>query len=169
MIPWRRNDNPLQYSCLGNPTDRAAWVGCIPWDRKRVECYLVTKWQQKVVARTHPQSILKPSLFIQGKHHTKAQSEGFPRSPLVKNLLSNAEGVGLIPGQGAKIPHALWTKQTLKKRRSNIVTNSKEFWNGSHQIKVLNTHTERKQNSAWVETKQSQGTYSMQLQWPGFI
>jgi len=21
-IPWRRNDNPLQYSCLENPMDR---------------------------------------------------------------------------------------------------------------------------------------------------
>ena len=24
-IPWRRNDNPLQCSCLGNPMDRGAW------------------------------------------------------------------------------------------------------------------------------------------------
>ena len=24
-IPWRRNDNPLQYSCLGNPMDRGVW------------------------------------------------------------------------------------------------------------------------------------------------
>ena len=24
-IPWRRNGNPLQYSCLGNPMDRGAW------------------------------------------------------------------------------------------------------------------------------------------------
>ena len=23
-IPWRRNGNPLQYSCLGNPMDRGA-------------------------------------------------------------------------------------------------------------------------------------------------
>ena len=23
--PWRRNGNPLQSSCLGNPTDRGAW------------------------------------------------------------------------------------------------------------------------------------------------
>ena len=102
--------------------------------------------------------------ILQKCWYSKRQTWDFPGGLLVKNLLSNAEGVGLIPGQGAKIPHALWTKQTLKKRRSNIVTNSKEFWNGSHQIKVLNTHTERKQNSAWVETKQSKGTYSMQLQ-----
>ena len=24
-IPWRRNVNPLQYSCLGNPMDRGIW------------------------------------------------------------------------------------------------------------------------------------------------
>ena len=24
-IPWRRNGNPLQYSCLRNPMDRRAW------------------------------------------------------------------------------------------------------------------------------------------------
>ena len=24
-IPWRRNGNPLQYSCLENPMDRGAW------------------------------------------------------------------------------------------------------------------------------------------------
>ena len=23
--PGERNDNPLQYSCLGNPMDRGAW------------------------------------------------------------------------------------------------------------------------------------------------
>ena len=24
-IPWRRNGNTFQYSCLGNPMDRGAW------------------------------------------------------------------------------------------------------------------------------------------------
>ena len=30
----------------------------------------------------------------------------FPGGPVVKTSLSNAEGAGLIPGRGAKIPHA---------------------------------------------------------------
>ena len=30
----------------------------------------------------------------------------FPGGPVVKTLLSNAGGVGLIPDQGGKIPHA---------------------------------------------------------------
>ena len=37
----------------------------------------------------------------------------------------HAGGAGLIPGQGAKIPHALWPKEPKhKKNRGNIVTNS---------------------------------------------
>ena len=27
--PGERNDNPLQYSCLGNPMDREAWQATI--------------------------------------------------------------------------------------------------------------------------------------------
>ena len=33
-MPWRRNGNPLQSSCLGNPMDREAWVATSPWGRK---------------------------------------------------------------------------------------------------------------------------------------
>ena len=33
--------------------------------------------------------------------------EDFPGGPVVKNLSSNAGDVGLIPGWGTKIPHAL--------------------------------------------------------------
>ena len=28
-IPWRRNDNPLQYSCLANILDRGAWQATV--------------------------------------------------------------------------------------------------------------------------------------------
>ena len=44
---------------------------------------------------------------------------------MVKTSPSNAGGVGSIPGGGAKIPHASQPKnQSIKKTRSNIVTNS---------------------------------------------
>ena len=43
---------------------------------------------------------------------------------VVKTLPSNAGGVGLIPGKGAKIPHASWLKNQNIKSRSNIVINS---------------------------------------------
>ena len=32
--PGRLHGNPLQYSCLENPTDRGAWAGYSPWGRK---------------------------------------------------------------------------------------------------------------------------------------
>ena len=44
--PRERNGNPLQYSCLGNPMDRGAWVGYNPWGRKRVGRVFATKQQQ---------------------------------------------------------------------------------------------------------------------------
>ena len=38
----------------------------------------------------------------------KQVSGDFPGGPVVKNLLSNGEDAGLTPGQGIKIPHAMW-------------------------------------------------------------
>ena len=40
--PGEGNGDPLQYSCLGNPTDKRNLVDCDPQDR-RVEYNLVTK------------------------------------------------------------------------------------------------------------------------------
>ena len=46
-----------------------------------------------------------------------------PGGPVVKTLPPNAGGGGSIPGWGAKIPHASWSKKK-KKSRSTIVINS---------------------------------------------
>ena len=40
------NDNPLQYSCLGNPMNRGAWWATVHGGHKRVSHNLVTKQQQ---------------------------------------------------------------------------------------------------------------------------
>ena len=32
--PWVGSDNPLQYSCLGNPMDREAWQATVHKSRK---------------------------------------------------------------------------------------------------------------------------------------
>ena len=32
--PGGGNGNPLQYSCLGNPMGRGAWLGYSPWDHE---------------------------------------------------------------------------------------------------------------------------------------
>ena len=41
----------------------------------------------------------------------------FPGSPVVKILPSNAGGEGSLPGQEAKIPHALWPKKQNVKQK----------------------------------------------------
>ena len=42
----------------------------------------------------------------------------FPGDTVVKTSPSNAGGVGLIPGQGPKIPHAPWPKnQNIKQKQ----------------------------------------------------
>ena len=46
-IPGEGNDNPLQYSCLGNPMDRGAWWATV-WGCKRVRHDLATKQQKSL-------------------------------------------------------------------------------------------------------------------------
>ena len=48
----------------------------------------------------------------------------FPGGLEVKTSPSKAEGEGLIPGQGAEIPHASLPKTQNIDNRSNIVTHS---------------------------------------------
>ena len=47
----------------------------------------------------------------------------FPGDPVVKTLLSNVGGSGLIPGWGAT-SHMSWDQKFKTENRSNIVTNS---------------------------------------------
>ena len=35
--PAEGNGDPLQFSCLENPTDRGAWGGYSPWDCKKLD------------------------------------------------------------------------------------------------------------------------------------
>ena len=52
----------------------------------------------------------KRKLSARAKNRFKKQQEDFPGSPVVKTS-SNARGVGSVPLQGPKIPHASWAKK----------------------------------------------------------
>jgi len=54
----------------------------------------------------------------------KAPPLDFAGGPVVKTSLFNAEGVGLIPGWGTKIPYASGPETQNINNRSNIVTDS---------------------------------------------
>ena len=55
---------------------------------------------------------------------------------MVKTSLSNAEGAGSIPGQGAKIPHAQRPKNQNIKQKQYCNKFNKDFKNGPHQKKL---------------------------------
>ena len=61
--------------------------------------------------------------------------EDFPGGPVVKTSPSNAGGVGLIPGRGAKIPHASWPKNRNIKQKQYCNKFNKDLKNGPHQKK----------------------------------
>ena len=56
---------------------------------------------------------------------------------MVKTLPSNTGGAGLIPGLGAKIPHALWPENQNIKKQKQCNKFNKDFKNGPH----THTHT----------------------------
>ena len=56
---------------------------------------------------------------------------------MVKTSPSNAGGTGLIPGQGAKIPHASQPKNRNTKQKQYCNKFNKDFKNGPHQKKKI--------------------------------
>ena len=54
----------------------------------------------------------------EGNNNFKSLAWDFPGGPVVRTSPSNAGGVGSIPGQGARIPHAWQPKsQNIKQKR----------------------------------------------------
>ena len=69
--------------------------------------------------------------------HRQSSGRDFPGGPVVKTLPSNAEGAGLIPGRGAKIPHALGPKNQNIKQKQYCNKLNRDFKNGPHQKNLL--------------------------------
>ena len=59
----------------------------------------------------------------------------FPGGPVVKTLPSSVGGAGLIPGQGAKIPHALQPKKQNIKQKQYCNRFNKDFFKKMVHIK----------------------------------
>ena len=70
------------------------------------------------------------------EYHDDAQMQGrgdFSGGPGIKILPSNARGASSIPGQGAQIPHALWSKSQAAKQKQYCEKFNKDFLkNGPH-------------------------------------
>ena len=61
---------------------------------------------------------------------------------MVKTLPSNAGGASSIPGQGGKIPHALWPKNENIKQKQYCKKFNKDFKNSLYKKKSLKLRKE---------------------------
>ena len=73
---------------------------------------------------------------------------------MVGTLPSNAEAAGSIPGQGAKIPHALWSKNQNIKQKQYCNKVNKDFKNGLHQ-KIFLKKPRRKKIDRFISYRSS--------------
>ena len=77
----------------------------------------------------------------------------FPGDPVVKTLFSNARGVGSIPVQGARIPHALLPKAQTENRKNIVMKSIKTLGKNLHQEQKVNkitVHTMIKKYKYWI-------------------
>ena len=104
---------PLQYSCLENPHGQRSLVGYSPWGHKEWDR---NKWLHDDGEGT--------SLVVWG----------------LRLYTSNAGPMGSTPGQGVKIPCAMWLGQkiNLKKNYSKIDTGDMSFTKRNILSKVTN-------------------------------
>ena len=87
--------------------------------------------------RCPPQSVCvsseNPVKHLEEEESTSQCTLGdFPGGPVGKTLPSSTRGVGLIPGRGAKIPHATRGQKPKTQNGSNIVTDSIKTGNDPH-------------------------------------
>ena len=66
-----------------------------------------------------------------------------PRTFLVVQWLRlrtpNAGGLGLMPGPGTKIPHAVWHSQKKKKKRCSLLPNTSTWWGSGFTLASQST------------------------------
>ena len=80
LIPWRRTCNPLQYSCLENPTDRGAWQATGP---------RVAKSQTRLKRRSMQNALIFLTVLpIQQQQLTITSKNSNQISPSKSNLIA---------------------------------------------------------------------------------
>ena len=72
-FPGEGNGNPLQYSCLENPTDRGGWWATVHGGHKEVRHDLETKTRRGVQRDAMDQSNLEEELVSALSRETEAQ------------------------------------------------------------------------------------------------
>ena len=79
-------------------------------------------------------------LSLGGGSGLKYATQGPPHHPVLNTLSSNAGGVGLIPGQGAKIPHSSQLRNQNIEQKQCCNNFSKDFKTGPHYKTICRIH-----------------------------
>ena len=91
--PGEGNGNPLQHSCLENPTDRGAWRAVVHGVAKRHDGATNTNLKHRFVTPKNENSIKQIIVFI--------YLLGYPGSPFLLRLCPGGSEQGLLSSCGA--------------------------------------------------------------------
>ena len=81
------------------------------------------------------QNVLNKKVSRSDSYFKRLLWQDFPGSPVVETSPSNAQGVGWIPDQKAKILHVSWPKNPNIRYKQYCKKFNKDFKNGPHQKK----------------------------------
>ena len=141
------NGNPLQYSCLENPTDRGAWQATVH-EVSRVGHDLVTKPPLYISGNTvlcgdlNEKGIQKRGYLYMYSWFTLLYSRNFPSGSVVKESTCNAGDDGVspwvrrYPGVGNVNPHqyACWENSMDRGALQAITHGSTKNWTWLKQM-----------------------------------
>ena len=94
--------------------------------------YLSTQKSSESTGILHSVSL---SVSLDNTTHVKMTSGDVRGGPVVKISLSNAGDTGSVPGRGAKIPHASWSKTQNIKQKQYCSKFNKDFFKWSIYFK----------------------------------
>ena len=137
--PGEGNDNPLQYSCLGNPMDRGAWWATVygvaqsptrhsDWTTTLLIWHLIHLFLSFLQIQRWQKSNDISYAAVQAKENPSFGGTSLAVQWL-RLCVSNAGGMCLIPHWGIKILHAEELGQTKKQE------------NPSSGVFIFNQHT----------------------------
>ena len=89
------------------------------------------------------QNVLNKKVSRSDSYFKRLLCRVFPESPVVETSPSNAQGVGWIPDQKAKILHVSWPKNPNIRYKQYCKKFNKDFKNGPNQKKKKNLQKKR--------------------------
>ena len=121
MIPWRRNDNPLQYSRLENPMDRGAWRATVYRSQSRTQL----KWLSKHTC------VLSPSPGRRKNKNKTEQSKSLAGDDIVLVDGKSRNIRGRKPEEACRVIPSVY----IQLSSPNSLHHSQPYWTAAAKVK----------------------------------